>query len=298
MMGMKIGLSVFVVLLVLDIVMGEFRKPRALSMNELGVNLISILIAFSIRTLPFAVFTYLLAKFLPQWRNVLSNTNVALLFLAVLLLDDYGNYWLHRWAHRVPFLWRLHKPHHIPTQMNVLMGGRENTFYYLLLPVNVMAPFLAFTGAGEAGAVMVGLKLTVGYLQHVGFRWDLWLRRFAPGRLILDLAESLFTLQDFHHVHHGIGRYGNASANYGNVLNVWDKLHNTSRGHPQCAQDAYGVPTGAKVESWAVQLFWPLCRERKVKPTASAIIVLSSPEELEAAHAIIFTADGQAIAVS
>lgn len=297
-MGMKIGLSVFVLLLVLDLVMGEFRKPRALSMNELGVNLISILIAFSIRTPPFVAISYLLVTFLPGWRNILAHTHFIVLFLSVLVLDDYANYWLHRSAHKVPFLWRLHKPHHIPTQMNVLMGGRENTFYYLLLPINVMAPLLVFMGAGEAGAAMVGLKLTVGYLQHVGYRWDLWLRRFAPGGLILDLAESLFTLQDFHHVHHGIGRYGKASANYGNVLNIWDKLHNTSRGHPHCVQDAYGVPTGAKVESWAVQLFWPLCRERKVKPSTSSIIVQSSSEELESAHAIIFTADGLAIAVS
>ncbi|MBK5351433.1 sterol desaturase family protein [Pseudomonas sp. TH41] len=296
-MGMTIGLSVFVTLFVLDIVMGEFRKPGALSMNELGVNLISIVIAFSIRALPFAGITYLLVTFLPEWRNALAHTHFAVLFLAVLLLDDYGNYWFHRQAHQIPWLWRLHKPHHIPTRMNVLMGVRESTFYYLLIPVNVMAPLLVFVGAEEAGAAMLGLKLTVGYLQHVGYRWDLWLRRFAPGRLFLDLAENLFSLQDFHHVHHGIGRYGNASSNYGNVLNIWDKIHNTSSGHPHCAQDAYGVPTGAKVESWAVQLFWPLCRERKVKPDASSIIVQSSPDELEAAQAIIFTAEGLAIAV-
>ena len=70
----------------------------------------------------------------------------------------------------------------IGTQMNVLMGVRENTFYYLLLPVNVLAPLLVFLGAENAGAMVLGLKLVVVYLQHAGYRWDLWLRRFAPAR--------------------------------------------------------------------------------------------------------------------
>jgi len=179
----------------------------------------------------------------------------------------------------------------------VLMGVRENTFYYLAVPVNLLAPLLVFVGASEAAAAMLGLKLTVGYLQHVGYRWDLWVRRFVLGRVLLNIAEGIFTLQDFHHVHHGIGRYGNASSNYGNVLNVWDKLHNTSSGHPHCHQDAYGLPVGVKVESWPVQLFWPLFGTSRKNPVASSSLVSSSAAELSAAKAVIHTSDGLAIAV-
>jgi len=296
-MEMTIGLSVFALLLLLDFLMGEFNKPRALSMNELGVNLISTAIAFTIRALPFAVFMYLLVNFFPEWKDRFAHSNVFLVFVVVVLLDDYGNYWLHRSAHKVPFLWRLHKPHHTPTQMNVLMSVRENSFYYLLLPVNVMAPFIVFTGAEEAGAIMLGVKLVGVYLQHASYRWDLWLRRFAIGRVVLNLAERLFALQDFHHVHHGIGRYGNASSNYGNVFNIWDMIHHTSSGHPHRPQDAYGLPVGVKIESWAVQLFWPLCREPKVIPKSMIPLSQSSAAELAAAEAVIYTADGLAIAV-
>jgi len=296
-MGMTIGLSAFALLLMLDVLTGEFRKPRVFSMNEMGVNLISMTIAFTLRALPFAGITYLLGRFLPEWRNSIAHVNFAAIFLATLVVDDYGNYWFHRNAHRIPFLWRLHKPHHIPTQMNVLMGVRENTFYYLLIPVNLMAPILVFIGAGSAAATMLGLKLVVGYLQHTGYRWDLWVRRFAPGRVLLNIAEGIFTLQDFHHAHHGIGRYGNASSNYGNVLNIWDRLHNTSSGHPRCPQDAYGLPVGVKVESWPVQLFWPLCQTRRKSPVAPISLVSSSSAELATAEAVIHTFDGLAIAV-
>ncbi len=252
-MGMKIGLSIFVILLLLDFLTGQFKKPRALSMNELGTNLLSMGIAFTIRALPFAAITYLLVRLFPEWKNSLAHANLALLFAAVLMLDDYGNYWLHRLAHKIPWLWRLHKTHHIPTQLNVLMSARDSSLYYLLISINVMAPLLVFTGAAQAGAIILGLKLTITYLQHAGFRWELWLRRFAPGRPLLDNFESFFSLQEFHHVHHCIGRYGNAYSIYGNFLNFLEILLGTSSGHQNCAQDAYGLPVGVKVEPLAVQ---------------------------------------------
>lgn len=294
---MEIGLSVFMLLLLLDFFAGEFRKPRALSMNELGVNLISMAIAFTVRAAPFAAIMFVLVNFLPGLKGVLAEVDVLLIFLLVLLLDDYANYWLHRCAHKVAWLWRLHKPHHIPTQMNVLMGVRENLFYYFLLPVNVMAPLLVFMGAEEAGAIMLALKLTVVYLQHASFRWDLWLRRSCLGGVLLNGLENLFALQDFHHVHHGIGRYGNASSNYGNVLNIWDELHGTSSGHPHRPQDAYGLPVGVKVEPWSVQLFWPLLREKEPKRTSEQPLTPSSTAELAEAQAVIYTAAGVAVAV-
>ncbi|UUY08301.1 sterol desaturase family protein [Pseudomonas sp. J452] len=294
---MEIGLSVFMLLLLLDFFAGEFRKPHALSMNELGVNLISTAIAFTIRAIPFAAIMFVLVHGLPGLKGVLAESNVWLVFLVILLVDDYGNYWLHRSAHKVPWLWRLHKPHHIPTQMNVLMGVRENLFYYFLLPVNIMAPLLVFMGAEEAGALMLALKLTVVYLQHASYRWDLWLRRSWLGGVLLDGLENLFALQDFHHVHHGIGRYGNASSNYGNVLNIWDDLHGTNSGHPRRPQDAYGLPVGVKVESWAVQLFWPLLREKQTQRAVAPALTPSSAAELAEARAVIHTADGVAVAV-
>lgn len=294
---MAIGLTVFVLLLLLDVVAGEFRKPRALSMNELGVNVLSIAIAFSIRGVPLAAIGMLLPVLWPQGRDILAHAPVWLVFIAVLVLDDYGNYWLHRMAHQRAWLWQLHKPHHIPTRMNVLMGVRENTLYYLLLPVNIMAPLLAYVGAAPAGAIMVGVKLVVVYLQHVSFRWDLWLRRFAVGRLLLNGAERFIALQDFHHAHHGIGRYGNAASNYGNVLNLWDQLHGTSNGHPHRPQDAYGLPAGVAVEPWAVQLFWPLVRVAAAPRAPEPALTPSSEQELREARAVIVTADGTAIAV-
>ncbi|MFL9867040.1 sterol desaturase family protein [Paraburkholderia fungorum] len=181
--------------------------------------------------------------------------------------------------------------------MNVLMASRENTFYYFLIPAVWMAPWLIYAGAGTASAVAFGFKGVVTLLQHTGYRWDLWLRRYAAGRLLLDVVEKVVVLQDFHHAHHGIGRYGNASSNYGNILCIWDFLHGTAQGQRHCRQDAYGVPVGMPVETGVMQLFWPLLRTKRKQANLGATPVQSTDAELAEAAAVIFTTNGVAVAV-
>lgn len=284
-------------LLALDLATGQFRHPQASSKREIGANLISFTMTHLVRAVMLAAIAWPMARFFPHWKGALNHAPVWLLFLAVLLVDDYINYWLHRTAHHWPLLWRLHKPHHTPTYLNVLMASRENTFYYFLVPVIWMAPVLIFLGAGTASALVFAFKGVVTLLQHTGYRWDLWLRRFNLGRLLLDSAEKVLVLQDFHHVHHGIGRYGNASSNYGNILCVWDVLHGTASEHVRRRQDAFGVPVGAPVEPASVQLFWPLVRLKRRPTIPAARPVQSSEAELAAAAAIIVTSDGIAVAV-
>ncbi|WP_350029651.1 sterol desaturase family protein [Caballeronia sp. ATUFL_M2_KS44] len=179
----------------------------------------------------------------------------------------------------------------------MLMAGRENAFYYFLVPALWMAPVLIYLGAGTASAVVFGFKGVVTLLQHTGYRWDLWLRRYRTGRLLLNVAEKVIVLQDFHHVHHGIGRYGNASSNYGNILSIWDVLHGTAHTQQPRRQDAYGVPAGMPVESGMVQLFWPLFNDRRADSKQEVALTQSSDDELAAADAVIVTANGIAIAV-
>src|SRR5262249_43829718 len=154
---------------------------RLFTMNEMGVSLLSSVAAFSVRALPIAAVTWLLVRFATPWQGLLADVSLWLMVPVAILADDCANYWLHRKAHELPWLWRLHKPHHAPAHLNVTMAVRENVFYYMVLPVNFIAPLLVFLGAGTAAAILVGFKVIHIYLQHTGWRWDLWLRQFAPG---------------------------------------------------------------------------------------------------------------------
>lgn len=284
-------------LLTLDLLTGQSRNPQAWNKREVGFNVLYTVLPFLIRVLLLVALGMAIARLFPQWKGVLSHAPVWLLFVAVLIADDYMNYWLHRTSHHWPLLWHLHKPHHTPTYLNVLVAGRENIFYYFLVPVLWLAPVLTWLGAGTASALVFGFKGVVTLLQHTGYRWDLWLRRYRSGRLLLDVVEKVLVLQDFHHAHHGIGRYGNPSSNYGNILCIWDVLHGTSSGRQQRQQDAYGVPLGMPVEPGWVQLLWPLMRAKNAYRTAETPLDHSSEAELADAPAIIVTASGIAVAV-
>jgi len=298
-LDMQIGLSAFATLLLLDIASGQFRKQRIFSMNELGTSLLSILTLFAVRAGQFAGLSYLLMHWLPSAQGLLADFNPVPVFAVAMLLDDYGNYWVHRLGHTVSWMWRLHKPHHTPTHLNILAAMRNNWLFYLLIPNTTTAALLYFLGAVEASVAIMSLKLVAVYLQHTGTRWDLWLRRSLPGRALLNVLERIFVLQDYHHVHHGLGRFGNASANYANVFVFWDYIHGTSMGNPHQLQDAYGLPVGVKVEPWYVQLWWPLfgTRLRSSQPPSISLPTVSEAE-LACAAAVIITASGHAIAVN
>ncbi|MCP3708851.1 sterol desaturase family protein [Paraburkholderia sp. CNPSo 3274] len=237
-MNVAIVFGLMFCLLALDLSTGQFRNPQASSKRELSINMLSQILTSSVRALLLVALAWPIARFLSQRKGVLAHVSVWLMFFVILMIDDYLNYWLHRMAHQWPLLWRLHKPHHTPTYLNVLMAGRENTFYYFLVPALWMAPILIYLGAGTASALVFGFKGVVTPLQHTGYRWDLWLRRYRAGRL-LDIVEKVVVLQDFHHAHHGIGRYGNASSNYGNILCIWDVLHGTTVQRQPQRQDAW-----------------------------------------------------------
>ena len=304
-MDLIIGLSVFAVLLLIDTALGTFKKPHALSMNEAGVNVLSLLLTYAAHLIPLVLVVALLNRCVPEAKDILHGMPLYIALPLFLLIEDAGVYLQHRLSHEIPVLWRMHKPHHIPTVLNPLMASRQSLIYYLLMPVNYVTPLFIYLGLYEAVTIEIVIKLTLVYLMHMGYRWDLWMRRFALGRVVLDLAESLFVLQDFHHAHHGIGRYGNPSTNYGNILNIWDRMFGTvlktpgrwQLGTPHHTQDAFGVPTGVKVEGWASQLFWPLVREAKPAPATSPPLQQSPAAELARAAAVIYTANGLAVAV-
>ncbi|HSV57328.1 MAG TPA: sterol desaturase family protein [Variovorax sp.] len=297
---MQVGLVMLSVLLIAEIEAGEYKKPRVFTMSELGVSLFSFLNLALVRATQLAAMTWALNACLPTLKGGLAGINPWAVFAVAMLIDDYGNYWVHRLGHQVRWMWRLHKPHHSATNLNVLATMRNNWIFYALIPNTAMAALLYFLGAKEAAMGVLGLKTVILNLQHTGVRWDLWLRRFAPAGWLLSGLEKIFVLQDYHHVYHGIGRYGNASSNYANMFAFWDRLHGTGIGTPHKRQDAYGLPVGAKAEPWYVQLWWPFLRSERVVPAANELVEVPrhTAQDVASAKAVIYLADGRPVIVS
>ncbi|MEW6577484.1 MAG: sterol desaturase family protein, partial [Pseudomonadota bacterium] len=87
----------------------------------------------------------------------------------VMLLVEFGQYWMHRWMHNNGFLWSTHAPHHHITQLNAMKGYVGNPIELFLISLSVIAlldfdkapMFAAFNSLGA-----------ISYYAHANVRAD------------------------------------------------------------------------------------------------------------------------------
>jgi len=135
--------------------------------------------------------------------------------LVVIILGDLLEYWYHRLAHTVRWLWSLHAVHHMPVRLHAIKGPRHHVLYYLGRGVCVWAP-LVLIGVPPALVTWQFVAVVLaGTLAHanVAFR-------------IPAVMHRILVTPEFHRLHHAAdARQGNS--NYATVLPLWDALFGT-----------------------------------------------------------------------
>ncbi|WP_437309227.1 sterol desaturase family protein [Sorangium sp. So ce388] len=280
-----------------EIAFDLYRRPGVLTMRELGASLLSVGVFIVVRGACFGAVMWALGALWPGSEGALAGVSFWLAFPIYVLLEEYGTYWVHRKSHEWPWLWRIHKPHHVPRNMNIAVTYRENWLWYLLVPSSWLAPAVVWLGHPGAYAATLTFRTLIALIEHCDLRWDLHLQRKRFTRPVMWVLERVISLPDTHHVHHGVGRFGNAMKNYGATLVCFDVLHGTLM-IPHARQEAFGLPDGAPVEPWAEQLFWPFVRSTKKRAARRGLLEeTATAAELAAAEAVIHTADGRAVVV-
>ncbi|SLN22041.1 Fatty acid hydroxylase superfamily protein [Roseivivax jejudonensis] len=150
---------------------------------------------------------------------------VALCFV----LDDLRYYWVHRFGHRIRWVWASHVNHHSSQHYNLTTALRQTwtgTFTFMMV---VRAP-LILLGFHPA------MVLFCGGLNLI---YQFWIHTEAIGRLPR-WFEAVMNTPSHHRVHHGRNpRY--LDANYAGVFIVWDRLFGTFV--PECDDERvdYGL---------------------------------------------------------
>ena len=168
----------------------------------LGLGLVSLLHA------PLSNVGSQLSEWWPHHWSVLAQGVV------MLLTAEFFSYWLHRFAHKIPALWRLHAVHHSPEKLYWLNVGRfhplekvlqyaVSTFPFMLLGVSqdVLGLYFVFYGIN-------------GFFQHSNIK-------IKYG--VLNYLISSATLHRWHHS----PNINESNHNYGNNLIIWDLLFGT-----------------------------------------------------------------------
>jgi len=131
----------------------------------------------------------------------------------IMLLFEFGQYWMHRWMHNNAFLWSTHAPHHHLTQLNAMKGLIGNPIELFLISLSVIALFDFDSNAIFAAFTSLG---AIAYYAHANIRSDppQWFGFF-------------FTTIRHHSLHHTALSFEDTRCNYGNSIILFDRIFGT-----------------------------------------------------------------------
>ncbi len=142
---------------------------------------------------------------------------------------DYGFYWWHVATHRVPFLWRFHRVHHVDPDMDVSTAVRFHALDMLVsLPWRLVQVRLAGVSPKTLRWWRRFFNASIAF-HHSNLR--------LPGNTDALLARVL-TTPGMHGIHHSRIE-AEQDSNYTSGLAFWDRLHGTFRAGP--GTNAVGV---------------------------------------------------------
>jgi sterol desaturase/sphingolipid hydroxylase (fatty acid hydroxylase superfamily) len=170
-------------------------------------------------------------------------TSVAITLAVVLVLV--GDYWGHRLAHQVPFLWRFHAVHHSIEHMDWVASGRLHPLDSGFARAFTIVPLLVLGyGKGVFAGVTVVITL-LALFQHANVRL-----RFPVIRWVLPTPE-------WHHWHHA-NEPEAIDKNFG--LPVVDKLFGTAFMPAGRRAQHFGTADPVPPDGWFRHLAYPFVK--------------------------------------
>ncbi len=169
--------------------------------------------------------------------------------LAMVLVADLTQYWVHRTFHAVPVLWRFHAIHHSVEEMDWLAGSRLHLVDVIVTRGLTYVPIFVLGFSRQALVAYVFLVAAQATFIHANVRWE-----FRPLR-------RLVATPAFHHWHHS-SEQDALDKNFAVHTPLWDLLFGTYYlpGHWPTRYGLAGrpdVPVG-----WVKQLLYPFRRRR------------------------------------
>ena len=129
------------------------------------------------------------------------------------LADDFSKYIVHRWMHRWPFLWALHKVHHSATNLTPMTVFRTHPLEGLVFTIRsavtqgfVISTFVYFFGAGVDLYTILGANLFIFLFNVFGSNLRHYNKNYGATLAIWDwLFNSLHHSEETENLTLGLG---------------------------------------------------------------------------------------------
>jgi sterol desaturase/sphingolipid hydroxylase (fatty acid hydroxylase superfamily) len=151
-----------------------------------------------------------------------GNLPFLLRFFLAIIIGEFGAYWIHRWSHENPWLWRFHCIHHSAKEIDWLVNTRAH-------PLDIF--FTRFCGlllvyiVGLAQPSSKTADLLPMLYTFVGTIWSFFVHANVCWRF--GFLEKLVATPAFHHWHHTNDDPKHIDKNYAAMLPIMDILFGT-----------------------------------------------------------------------
>lgn len=244
-------------LLMIEIALGCHRGVHRL--QDCFIVVTSVASSFIVRPSLAWLTGTVIGFLLPWWKGQFSWVPLWVSFPTILVLAEFAQYWLHRWAHdsnNHPFLYGMHRTHHSAPYVNVTLIYRSNLLWSFIHPYAWVAAVAIYLGQLKAAELFFLVGLLWNVVTHSDWRWDdAMIAKVPGGSWLVNAFELVFVTPRLHHAHHGYGHDGCNFRNFNAVLTVFDRAFGTlhvPKGRPW----RYGLPGGE--HHWLRQMLFPL----------------------------------------
>jgi len=261
--------ALFFSLVVFEYFFGTYRRSKRIEKDWLIDSISFIQLSVQKPLVMFAAFA-LGTYFLPEMRDSLVNTPYWLAFLIVFIPDDFFHYWIHRFAHVMPWLWPTHRTHHTATSYQASNGFRENWLWFTIMPGFWWQGLMIYFGLIEEVLLSTAIIGVHNVWLHNGSTKDTVLYKNRFTKLPMKIFEFFINTPSLHRAHHGLGKNSVPYGNYAQTLFVWDVLFGTATFTKDAVPEYYAVSNDEIMQQpWYYHLWWPLVKKRPVPVSRS-----------------------------
>jgi sterol desaturase/sphingolipid hydroxylase (fatty acid hydroxylase superfamily) len=148
---------------------------------------------------------------------------IAVLIAVNLVLRGFISFATHYLMHKVPAFWRVHRVHHLDTELDVSSTVRFHPFEFVVALIPGIPMVLAFGLTPWILMVYELMDVVVTLWSHSNLRLPVALDR---------ALQYLVVTPDLHRVHHSSWQ-PETDSNFGAVLPIWDLVFGTFRTIPR-----------------------------------------------------------------
>lgn len=224
-----------------------FRRQWLVDLTYFFVNSLLIEI-LTILTLRPALIFFAWAR-VDVVRTTVESLPLVVQVVAMVLVADFTQYWVHRTFHATRLLWPFHAIHHSVEQMDWLAGSRLHLVDVIVTRGLTYVPIFVLGFSQQALVVYVFLVAAQATFIHANVRWQ------------FRALQKVVVTPAFHHWHHSADHEA-VDKNFAVHTPIWDILFGTYY-LPNRWPTTYGLSHPRDVpEGWFSQLFYPFRRFR------------------------------------